>query len=148
MKRPESLDKFLSAPSGELESLVTHARQLQRLQAQYRQQVPEKLANHCQVANFQRGVLTLCCQSSAWATRANMEKAQLLLRLREISAFGLLEDIEVITRPLTQAVEKKEKTIEISMSHESAEIISGMAEAISDPGLKEALRRLAQHKND
>lgn len=148
MKRPQILDKFLNSANTELEGLVTHARQLRRLQGQYQKMISENLAKNCQVANFQQGVLTLCCQSAAWATRAKMDKGQIVTALRENDAFAHLKDIQVITRPATQPIESKEKIKEISMSGESANIISSMAEAISDPALSNALQRLSRHKND
>lgn len=148
MKRPQILDKFLNSSNPELEGLVTHAKQLRRLQGQFQHVVSENLAKNCQVANFQQGILTLCCQSAAWATRAKMDKMQIVAVLRESSTFSHLDDIRVITNPVTQAIEKKEKIKEISMSDQSASIISSMAESISDPDLSSALQRLARHKND
>ena len=148
MKRPQILDKFLNSSNTELEGLVTHAKHLRRLQGQYQQLVSENMAKNCQVANFQQGTLTLCCQSSAWATRAKMETRQMVASLTETSAFRELTNIEIITRPATQAIDKKEKIKEISMSSESANAIAGMAETISDPALRDALQRLSRHKND
>ena len=148
MKRPKLLDKFLKSPNGELEVLVTHARQLQRLQNQFQKTISETMAKNCQVANLQGQVLTLSCQSAAWATRAKMEKRQLLTILRELDDFSHLNDIEFITRPVSQPTERKDKKIEMSMSDESAHIISDMAKSIADQDLSAALQRLAKHNND
>lgn len=148
MKRPKLLDKFLKSPNGELEVLITRARQLQHLQHQYQQTAPVNLAKNCQVANLQNQVLTLSCQSAAWATRAKMEKRQLLADLRELDAFSHLCEIEFITHPKSQPTEKKEKIYKIPMSNESAHTISEMADSIVDQDLSAALQRLARHNND
>ena len=148
MKRPKTLDKFLNSSNPELEVLVTHALRLRRLQGQYQQVVGEDLARNCQVANFRGELLTLSCRSAAWATRAKMEKRQLLATLRTTEGFSQLQEIEFITRPISQPIDNKETIFKIPMSVESANSLSQMAESISDPALRAALRRLARHKND
>jgi len=148
MKRPKTLDKFLNSSNPELEVLVTHARRLRRLQGQYQQAVGEDLARNCQVANFRGELLTLSCQSAAWATRAKMEKHQLLVALRASEGFSQLQEVEFITRPTLQPIDNKEIISKIPMSVESAKSLSQMAESISDPALRTALQRLARHTND
>ncbi len=148
MKRPQALDKLLNSPNNELEALVTHAKQLRRLQGLYQKSVSGGLAEHCQIANFSNGQLSLSCQSSAWATRVKMDKPRLLQALRTIDAFSQLSDIQIFTQPSTQYIDNKEVLIKMSMSAESARGIAQMAEAISDPDLKESLQRLAKHKDD
>jgi len=148
MKRPKILDKFLNSPNNELEGLVTHARQLQQLQNIYQQEVPSNMAKNCQVANLKDQVLTLCCQSSAWATRGKMDKHQLLTILTKTDAFSHLGNIEFITQPKSQHIENKREIQKISMSDDSAEIISDMANSVADTDLSAALHRLARHKND
>lgn len=148
MKRPQILDKFLSSPNNELEGLITHAKRLRRLQGQYQQAVPENLAKNCHVANFQQGQLTLCCQSSAWAMRLRLEKDQLLATLKSVSTFRSIDNIQVITQPASQPIEKKENIDKIPMSPESARAISQMADSMNDPRLRDSLMRLARRKND
>ena len=148
MKRPQILDKVLNSPNNELEALVTHAKQLRRLQGLFHQVVPEGLAKNCQIANFSNGQLSLSCQSSAWAMRAKMEKLQLLEALQAIDVFAQLRDIQAFTQPKQQAIDNKEIITKMSMSSESAHVIAQMAEAISDPELSKSLQRLARHKDD
>lgn len=148
MKRPQTLDKILNNANSELEVLVTHARQLRRLQAKYQDTVSENLANKCQVANFRNGILTLSCQSSAWATRAKMEKIQILDALRKSEAFPYLEEIEFLTRPAPQPSDYKENFVDIAMSSESAKAITAMANSLEDPDLREALLRLSKRQNE
>ncbi len=109
-----------------------------------RRQLPEYLAPHCQAAVFEAGRLTLYAASPAWASRLRYLAGELkqglgsgFTGLREVRVRVIGADILPPPSPNHEPVRP--------LSTRNRAILRETADGLQDPGLSEALRRLARH---
>jgi len=142
--RPVSIRKFLEA-EGPLARWLQKARGQQRLLQQVRRLLPDDLAGRCMAAVRDADRLVLFAPSPVWANRLRFAAPAAL------SALPGVREIRVRVMP-PGPVSAPVRPLEAHprrLSPDSAEAISAAADAVSDPGLSEALQRLAAHvKND
>lgn len=140
MKKPTSVKQILNSHTPELQGLLQHSRQINKLNIQLHQLLPAPLSQHCTVARVGQQTLTILVDSPAWATRLRLQSLNL------IRAFADLQ-IKSVTVKIQQPHYTPENTPKARpiMSQETSNLLSHMAEATRDQKLKLALQRLARN---
>jgi hypothetical protein len=127
-----------------LRQLGARLSQQRALLEQVRLQLPEYLAPHCQAVVFEAGRLTLYAASPAWASRLRYLVGELkqglgsrITGLREVRVRVIGADILPPPGPDPEPIRP--------LSTRNRAILRETAEALQDPGLSQALLRLARH---
>lgn len=125
-----------------LQRLVKKAKCLSELNAILANYLDAGLCQHCTLANYAEGELTLLVDSPAWATRLRFILPNLLSLLKKHKPFNQLTSIRHIVQqppiPNKRLVNRTPVLTELC-----AEFIKQTAQHIEDPGLADALMRLA-----
>lgn len=124
-------------------SLTAQVRQLAVIERQVRACLPADLAEHCQVAGIGDGCLRLATDSPAWAARLRFQGPRLLKQLTH-QGLTALRTVQVRIIPL--AAKPAPPSRKPHLANENAQLLEQTAKAIDDPGLAQALRRLARHR--
>ena len=139
--------KLLANQDQGLNRLISQARLLTEVKIIVNQVIDYQIAEHTDVAKVQGGLLTLICDSSVWATRLRYMEPQIIKKLHQFSMLKKLKKIEIKVRPSTLPVseqpDKPKRRAELSQ--DAANKILSDSEAISDPILQSALKKLARH---
>ncbi len=143
-KYPRSIAKIIEQVgiSGH-SSLTAQVRQLAVIERQVRACLPVDLAEHCQVAGIGDGCLRLATDSPAWAARLRFQGPRLIQQLTR-QGVATLHTVQVRIIPL--ATKPNPPTRKPQMAAKSAQLLEQTAKAIADPGLAQALRRLARNR--
>lgn len=140
MKKPTSVKQILNSHTPELQELLQHSRQINKLNTQLHRLLPPPLSLHCTAAGVAQHTLTILVDSPAWGTRLRLQAPNL------IKAFA---DFQI--KSVAIKVQQPHYTPENSprarpkMSQETSSLLSHMAEATRDQKLKLALQRLARN---
>lgn len=130
--------------AGVLQPLMQKAHSLARLDQRVGALLPASIKGHCRVANMRDTALVLLVDSAAWATRLRYLAPDLCRQL-QAGELPHLTRVEVrISPPQTQA-QPKSPARRLRLHAEAAAAIADAAQAIEDPLLKAALRRLSRH---
>ncbi|SFM21150.1 hypothetical protein SAMN05216217_10238 [Halopseudomonas yangmingensis] len=129
-----------------LKSLVSQARQLQRLQTLLETRLEPAAREHCRVASLRDGVLRLVVTDSHWATRLRYQQKRLIRDLQAFTEFGTLNKIQCKVQP--PLIRKQPPGPVMRHSATAADSLQETAEQISDPQLRAALERLARHHRE
>ncbi len=141
------LYKYLRGKKGEVAQLVTQGRELQRLTRLLQKALDPSLAPHCRVGSFAPPQLTIVVDSPAWASRLRFQGKTLLRQLiQKYKEFNGISRIEVKIYPV-RLPRRESLPLRRRISPAAAEGITQMAHSINDPGLKQALLRLASRAN-
>ncbi len=141
MSRPRNLESLLA---GGLGRVIDKAKTLIRLEKRITNQLDEKLAPHCRVANVNGSVLVLQVDTPAWAGRLRQQAPKLVARLRQTDELAAIEQIRVTVRPIERRTTTSRPMPQLSAK--SAAGIEAAAETIADQTLSAALKRLAKHR--
>lgn len=126
-----------------LRALFNQALRIDRLQQLLDGQLQPAAREHCRVASFAEGCLLLIITDGHWATRLRYQQKRLLKQLQALEEFATLTKILFKVQPST--AEMGHARHSATLSNSAAEHIQASAEGISDPRLRAALERLAQH---
>lgn len=126
-----------------LRRLVERAQALDRLQSLLNQCLQPAAREHCRLATYQAGSLTLIVTDGHWATRLRYQQKRLLKQLQNLPEFHDVTRIHFKVRPPIQTAQPPARSIELS--EQAGQAIQSSAEGTRDPVLREALERLAQH---
>ena len=129
-----------------LKALLNHAQRLAHLQRLVESQLQPAAREHCHVASWREGTLLLIVTDGHWATRLRYQQKRLQRQLQSLEAFYNLNRILFKVQPPTTAPKAHGHPLDIS--NRAAENIQATAEGISDPKLRAALERLANHAKD
>lgn len=142
-KPTRTLRGILAQESPGLAPLLAHAATLQRLNRLVHQWLPPPLSDHCRVANYKGGILTIHVGSSAWATKLRY----LLPSLREkLAQQQELRNItEVRLRTIAEPAAPRREQRRVRMPKEAAVLLNSLADRISSRDLAASLRRLARN---
>jgi len=149
MKSSRPIDKVFEQASDELATLITRTRQLKRLTNILRRHLDEQLAKHCYIGNISTPVLTILVDGASWATKLRFATPDLLEKLRQEN--HIFSDINQIKVKILTPINKTESTAIHTgpqMNLENARGLRSLAESIEDPGLQQALNKLARHAKD
>ncbi len=126
-----------------LQRLVQRAQNIDRLQQLLNQYLQPAAREHCYLASVQETTLTLIVTNGHWATRLRYQQKRLLQQLQQVPEFSQVLRIQIKVRPPMQPDKAPARNIEFS--EQIGQVINASAQAISDPTLREAMQRLAQH---
>lgn len=128
--------------STSLQRLVARAQATDKLQNLLNQFLQPAVREHCHLASFAAGTLTLIVTDGNWATRLRYQQKRLLKQLQDLPEFSQVSRIQFKVRPPLQPAKPQARTIELS--EQAGQSIQASAEATSDPVLRAALQRLAK----
>ena len=129
--------------STSLQRLVARAQVTDNLQQLLNQFLQPAARDHCHLANYQAGTLTLIVTNGHWATRLRYQQKRLLQQLQGLPEFSEASRIQFKVRPPMQPDKPPARSIELS--EQAGETIQASADATSNPVLRAALERLAKH---
>ena len=140
-RSPRALTEIMSNP-GNLAALVDRVREQARLLARVRQELDSLISTHLVAAAIFDRKLILYADSSAWASRLRFGSR--LLRDTLVRK-GL--EVEKITVRITLTAGSKPRDTRVArqLSRRNGLLIEKTAEAIDDPELRKALKRLSRH---
>jgi hypothetical protein len=123
--------------NGKLAQLMQQAELLRQINHSFHRRLHDAdLVGHCQVMNWRQGCLTVRVDSAAWATRLRFLTPQLLVSLR--TDLKELKEICYRVRPI-EVITPHIYWEKPTLSAESAELLSAVAECVTDLRLKKAL---------
>lgn len=145
---PKPLANWLIAPTEQqLGGVLSHVRLLRRLTAVLRDIVPAPLAEHCQAANLESGVLVIAVDSSAWAAKLRYHLAALLPQLKARGDLPVIDQVRLRIQP-PRLDRPPRPAYRRPLSAATAALIAQVADHTTDAALREALHRLARHASE
>jgi len=144
-KYPAPIAKFLSGKTKKLAPLISEAKRLTQINIILNQSLDHELAKHIRVSRLENSQLRLIIDSPAWATRLRYKQSEIITRFQQHTTTKVIKTIHIKISPTTTAKITKPKVNNIELSHKSANQMLDEIEAISDPGLREALTRITRH---
>jgi len=139
---PQIVATLLTSADGRLRTLLQHARYLQRLNDRLYDILPARLKSHVALANVTKTSVILCAESSAWATQVHFHVSELLEALKE--DLPGITDIKIKTARPMSPDRKRLAARQPRISATTKRCLSTCADGIEDPGLRKALRRVAE----
>ncbi len=142
MNKPVKINKLLR--TGPISRLLGQARQLQALDEQVRNQLPDNLRPHCHVLSLHDRILILATDSPVWAARLRFHAPRLVKQLtrQRIVSVRL---VRVLVIPPEKTMTSARKTApDEEQGHRRAAALEQAAQTVSDPRLKSALLRLSR----
>ena len=143
MNNPLQVRKLLAG--SQYSRLVYQARTLMALDALLQQLLPDPLKAHCRVLAVREESLVLAADSPVWAARLRFHAPQLVKQLRHLETVKL-RTIRIRVRPPERSIPAEYRKTTMQCSSNSQAALRQVAETVSDPGLKTALRRLANRR--
>lgn len=137
-----SLDKITSQ-SGELESLIQKANQLNNFTSIVNDCLPDFLKEKVLVNGLKQNALILTCPSAALATRIRMHQQDILSKLHLAMPRHRVASIKIKIRPgkFHSSLPETKRTL----SKENAQLLREEAGRTDDLKLRDILTRLADH---
>jgi hypothetical protein len=131
-------------PGGLASALARHADETVRLRTVWQAQVPEPLASHAHPVRYAAGLLFIHIDTPAWASRLRQQQSALMANLRRDPMLRDLADIRLKVVPTEGSASAPKAAPKPSrLSTKAAGLIDRAADGISDPQLRDALKRLA-----
>ncbi len=141
----KSVHKILSGDRGALGALRQRQATLERAVARIGALLPAPLDRHCRIAALDDGALVLHVDAPAWLTRLRLERPRLLAALRAQPEFAGLREIRFRIAPESAIPPQPPPAPPARVLPPSAAAqLRATASTLSDPGLREALLRLAR----
>lgn len=125
--------------------LIDKASNLNTLNNILREYLSPLVAKHCQVGNWEKGILTISTTSPAWKHHIRFYHMDLAKRLKQTTIFHDLKTINIIVTPdmVTKADQPDFFPPPVPLSMDSVDYIQTMLEYVDCPTLKASLLRLA-----
>jgi hypothetical protein len=136
----------LERPKHQLAKLMDKVNHLRTLNQCLSEFLEPKIANYCQIANFQDGCLTIMAENSSCATRLRYMAPELNKKLQAKSQFRQLKSIRVIIQLNRKQVIARKPREKLNLTADNAQTLKSTANGIKDPGLKAALLRIAREE--
>lgn len=142
MSNTRTLSSLLTDPHGPYGSLIERSRLYHNLDTRLAAILGPELSSHCRIQNLREGCLQLQTDAPSWAARLRFELPRLLEQLRTIPALQQLRDIRI--RVVPPEAPRAVPARRAKLSRTAASILEHAADAVTDPELRDALRRLAR----
>lgn len=144
VKRLKPLDELLHRPASALAGLTAQADEIRRLNALVHAALPADLAAQCLGVAVHGASLVIFAASSAWATRLRYHETEVLeylarrhgLRFDRVACRIAIRGADVV--PLAPPPRE--------ISPASRAVIASTADAVGDPDLAAALKRLSRRQ--
>lgn len=143
---PQSIQSLLHIATPEITDVLGRARFLARIRAALVEVLPEAATPHVQVAGYDDFTLSLHAANAAWATRLRYMEPVLCRALAQRLRLQV-DRVQVRVRPVHLGPFSTPRRPR-PLSAASRRHIAQTARFIEDPGLAEALRRLAAAGHD
>lgn len=145
MKSPTSVKQILASSSagGRLTPLLRRIESLHGLNARLRRLLPVPLAQHCSIASVAHERMVILVSSSAWATRLRLLHPKIIKSFSDLRIKSVITQVAPATGPQHAPGPAREGPRRLSA--QSSKLLIELAEAVPDPKLKDALRRLSRH---
>ncbi len=144
---PEGEPRRLASyvPAAMLAEAGRRAQWLQELGGLWESLVGASLAPHSTPVGYRGGRLTIQADAPVWADRLRRQQRRLLHTLQGRPVFADLSEIRIRVRPREGAPgQAPPKGAGPGLSSQSAALLAALAEAVPDPELGAALRRLSR----
>jgi len=150
MSRVRSLNKLFTDATGDrLAEIVAKTARLKSVDQLITSLLPSPLHTNIEIAGVRQQTLTLLCASSVIASRVRFLETELLEALNGDERLPSVIKIRAVVRqqwqPDTPTKNTSDQTSEPAISRAAAQLIEQTSEAISNPHLASALKRLARH---
>lgn len=149
MGRSRSLNKLFAETDGSpLAEVIASAARLKSIKKQILDYIPVSLRPHIELAESNRGTLTLVCETGAVANRLRFMETQLLDRINSNPNLPPRQRIKTIVRSNKLPAAKPAGANSVrkarpAISATTAALIEQTSSVISNPELAEALKNLA-----
>ena len=145
--KPLLVANLLGSKASRSKALIAEAKRLSQINIVLNQSLDQQLAEHIYVSTLVNGLLTLVVDSPAWATRLRYMQPTIIADMKKYAISSEINQIKIKVRPADHIKAKKAPRAkrELTISHESAEIMQESLNAISDPGLKASLSKIIRH---
>lgn len=143
-QRPVNLEHILTHPDGALANIIQAYRHTKAIESAFKKLAPPEIAKHCRIGLFHKNALLLQVNSSAWAAKLRLHKADLLRALRQAPEFIGLARID-ITIAATETKTKKvttQSTKPKPIPKAAIEIARHWAQSTDDKELQQHLLKL------
>lgn len=128
-----------AALSGEAGGLIERAMQIQALDRQLRQSLPEPLASHVRLGNLRHGKLVFLVDAPVWKARLRLHADALLDAARAIG----IPAVDINVKVATMLPAPPDAAPPAPLSTAARKSLRAAAAAVSDPDLQSDLLRLA-----
>ena len=135
-------------------SLITKAKEIEMLDGLVKKEIGSDLLDHCQVASYDKGVLTLITTSNAFATQLRFKSFDIRDKLRQTPKWSGLSRIQIKIDPksahapsLTASQDPVpiKPTLPYTVSRQLLALADTLPNKPGSEALKKALKRLAEH---
>ena len=147
MKSTRRIDKVFQEADSDLAILITRTRLLRKLTHVLRKQLEPELASHCYVGNIEQDTLVILADTAARASKLRFYSTSLLESLPQLDrAFARITRVKVkVLNQIQESPESPESGTRPHMNQENGSCLQTLANSVDDPGLHDALIRLARH---
>lgn len=145
---PRSIAALL--PPALVKRLHEHLDESARLTSIWHECVKPPLSDHARPGGYRHGSLDVIADSPVWASRLRQHQMELIRQLRRLHEFEELAEVRVRVVPLSArpAVRRAAPTSgESRIPRDIRAQLARLAEDVSDPALREALRRLGKARS-
>lgn len=142
---PRSIAALL--PPALVKRLHEHLDESARLASIWHQCVQSPLAEHARPGSLRHGSLEVIADSPAWASRLRQHQMELLRQLRQLPGFDELREVRVrVVPPSAKPAARRPAPTrgESRIPRAVRAQLERLAEDVSDPALRAALRRLGK----
>lgn len=142
-RRSHPLSTLLKRP--QFNRLFRHAEKVKAADVHLQAYLPAPLAGHVQIGNLDANTLILLADSAAIATRLQFLSNELLDYMRIRAGLATIQRIKVRTQYRQKQKPRRQNRPAQSLSADSAELVSNVADMIEDEKLATVLKRIASH---
>jgi hypothetical protein len=136
---------FLKQDKQCLGYLQHHCDLLKKMQACILRYLAEPLHPYCQILNYEKGILKLQCESSAWASRLRFELPHLKRYLIKETVFLDLVKIDIVVRPVDErALTADDKKTPHRLSQKAKDVLQDCAAHLPEGDLKTIVDKLSR----
>lgn len=139
-----SISSLLCAPESRLGSLLAQSERLTQTEHLIKTAIPKPCREHCQLASYRNGTLSLQADSAAWATRLRYQQQDIINQLASSNDFSGIKHIKISVRPRLGKNEIHHRARPISTA--SLAHLREIAAQMGDSPIADALRHLAVDK--
>ena len=139
-----SISSLLGTPGSRLGSLLAQSERLTQTEHLIKMAIPTSCREHCQLASYRNGILSLQADSAAWATRLRYQQRDIIHQLANSKDFSGIRNIKISVRPRLNKHEVHHHARPIST--ESLAHLREIAAQMGDSPIADALRRLSADK--
>ncbi len=145
-EQPVHVRKLLDTSSTASRALFDHLETLLQLRSSLPGYLETPLREHCNVANYRGGILTLRADSAVWATRLRYSIPEILESIRKNPMPVNVRSIRVLVSP-EQTSESSGTVPRPVLSQSTASLMQRIAESIDDAEISASIRRLCQNSS-